>query len=54
LRRRPDVIAAERRLAASNAPIGQAIADYYPRISLSGLIGVASLTTGDLLTSDAP
>jgi NodT family efflux transporter outer membrane factor (OMF) lipoprotein len=53
LRRRPDVIAAERRLAASNARIGQAIADYYPRISLSGLIGVASLTTGDLFTRDA-
>jgi NodT family efflux transporter outer membrane factor (OMF) lipoprotein len=53
LRRRPDVIAAERRFAANNARIGQAIADYYPRISLSGLIGVASLTTGDLFTHDA-
>jgi|HubBroStandDraft_6_1064221.scaffolds.fasta_scaffold49681_2 NodT family efflux transporter outer membrane factor (OMF) lipoprotein len=53
LRRRPDVIAAERRVAASNAQIGQAIAEYYPRISLSGLVGVASLTTGDLFTRDA-
>jgi NodT family efflux transporter outer membrane factor (OMF) lipoprotein len=53
LRRRPDVIAAERRLAASNARIGQAIADYYPHVSLTGLIGVASLTTGDLFTHDA-
>jgi NodT family efflux transporter outer membrane factor (OMF) lipoprotein len=40
LRRRPDVIAAERHLAASNARIGQALADYYPKISLAGMLGV--------------
>jgi NodT family efflux transporter outer membrane factor (OMF) lipoprotein len=53
LRRRPDVVAAERRLAASNAHIGQAIADYYPHFSLSGLIGVDSLSTSDLFTHGA-
>ena len=48
LRRRPDVIAAERRLAASNARIGQALADYYPKISLAGLLGYESTSPSDL------
>jgi outer membrane protein TolC len=52
LRRRPDVIAAERRLAASNERIGTAISDYYPKISLSGALGFDSLS-GHLLTSGA-
>lgn len=53
LRRRPDVAAAERRLAASTARIGQAVAEYYPHLSLSGLLGVASLGTGRLFTGSA-
>lgn len=48
LRRRPDVIAAERRLAASNARVGQAIAEYYPHLSLSGLLGYEASHPGDL------
>ena len=48
LRRRPDVIAAERRLAASNARIGQSVADYYPKISLAGVLGYESSVPGDL------
>ena len=48
LRRRPDVIAAERHLAASNARIGQALADYYPKISLAGALGYESSRPGDL------
>jgi len=39
LRRRPDVIAAEREVAASNARIGQALAEYYPKLSLSSIVG---------------
>ncbi len=54
LRRRPDLIVAERRLAASNARIGMAVSEYYPKLSLSGLIGSAtSLSSGHLFTSGA-
>ncbi|EKO0513850.1 efflux transporter outer membrane subunit [Pseudomonas aeruginosa] len=54
LRRRPDLIVAERRLAASNARIGAAIAECYPKFSLSGLIGSAtSVSDGNLFSSGA-
>jgi NodT family efflux transporter outer membrane factor (OMF) lipoprotein len=53
LRRRPDIIAAERRLAASNERIGVAISDYYPKISLSGMLGFDSETTNHLFTANA-
>jgi len=44
LRRRPDVRAAERRLAAATARIGVEKADLFPRVSLSGFLG---FITGD-------
>jgi multidrug efflux system outer membrane protein len=39
LRRRPDIRAAERRLAASTAEVGVATADLFPRVSLNGFLG---------------
>jgi NodT family efflux transporter outer membrane factor (OMF) lipoprotein len=51
LRRRPDVIAAERRLAASNENIGVAISDYYPKVSLSGVLGFDIISAGKLFRS---
>lgn len=53
LQRRPDVIAAERQLAAATARIGVAKADYFPRVSLSGLLGLNAAHLGDLGERDA-
>lgn len=53
LRRRPDIIAAERTLAASNARIGVAIAEYYPKFTLSGLLGTATTAVGGLFSGNA-
>jgi len=52
LSRRPDVIAAQRQLEASQARIGVATAEYYPRLSLGGLLGGESLH-GALFSSAA-
>ncbi len=48
LQRRPDLIAAERQLAAATASIGIAKADWFPRLSLSGLLGLNAATLGSL------
>jgi outer membrane protein, multidrug efflux system len=42
LQRRPDVMQAELQLAAATARIGQAKADRFPKISITGTLGIAS------------
>ena len=51
LRRRPDVRAAERRLARNTAVIGQRTADLFPKVTLLGDIGFTSTDISRLLTS---
>lgn len=51
LRRRPDIIVAERHLAASSARIGVAVSEYYPKFSLGALLGSATVSSGGNLLS---
>ena len=51
LERRPDIAAAERQMAASNAQIGVEEAGYYPDISLSGLLGYVNSAFSKLATA---
>lgn len=48
LERRPDILQAEQALVAANAQIGVAKAAYFPKISLTGTLGVASNEIGRL------
>lgn len=48
LLRRPDLIAAERELAAATATIGVARSELFPRLSLSGLLGLNAATFSNL------
>ena len=53
LLRRPAIVEAEFLLRAANADIGVARAELFPRISLTGLAGLASDTLGSLLSGNA-
>jgi NodT family efflux transporter outer membrane factor (OMF) lipoprotein len=53
LRRRPDVRAAERNLAAATADIGVAVADLYPKFSLTGLADLISAHLSSLFSGDS-
>ncbi len=49
LQQRPDIRAAERRLASSNAQIGEHTADYFPKVSLLGDLGFSAADPGHLV-----
>jgi NodT family efflux transporter outer membrane factor (OMF) lipoprotein len=50
LERRPDVAAAERGMEQQNALIGVAQAAYYPTLTLSGEVGLAGASIGNLFS----
>jgi NodT family efflux transporter outer membrane factor (OMF) lipoprotein len=50
--RRPDIVAAERRLAAADARVAEAVTAYYPRLTIQGLVGFLSSGLSGLLSED--
>jgi NodT family efflux transporter outer membrane factor (OMF) lipoprotein len=53
LSRRPDILAAQARIAAATAGRQVARKAYYPNVNLLGLVGLQALGIGNLLSSDA-
>jgi multidrug efflux system outer membrane protein len=51
LERRPDICAAERRMAAANASIGVAKSAFFPVVKLGGVAGFQSIQSGSLLSA---
>jgi len=52
LQRRPDVIQAEQGLAAATARIGMAKADRFPKLSITGILGIASPQLSRLVANE--
>jgi multidrug efflux system outer membrane protein len=53
LRRRPDIRAAEQRLAGATARIGVAVGDLFPKVTLTGSFGYVAANFGEFGQSDA-
>jgi len=53
LERRPDVREAEQSLVAANANVGVAVANFFPALSLTGLLGVVSPELNTLFTNSS-
>jgi outer membrane protein, multidrug efflux system len=54
LERRPDVLQAEKTLAAATARIGMTKAARFPKLTITGIMGVASPALSNLLLSHSP